>query len=225
MRSPSMNIGLVSSQTFGTDPLQNRPTWGWSQERCLDLKLIEESLWKNSKDNTRTAKIWLTWRKCGSLDVIVVCLGVRKSWSSKSHSLHKDVGGGAVKNDVRNSLARIPLRWMVRQCFILETGILFHREPLKTIGMDPSSLWPVVKSRPPPLSPFSMAKSPVSTVGTDNTLADLKRLVNEEEEELRDALSPINDMLKISPMWWILEVIPQKQRFQKDDDSWTRRLS
>ncbi|KAF9259354.1 hypothetical protein L218DRAFT_874918 [Marasmius fiardii PR-910] len=61
---------------------------------------------------------------------------------------HADVGGGAVENERRNSLARIPLRWMIRQCFLLNTGIMFHREMLKGVGMDPSTLYPRVKRRP-----------------------------------------------------------------------------
>jgi len=53
---------------------------------------------------------------------------------------HCDVGGGAVANGTRNALARIPLRWMIRQCFLAKTGIMFHGERLKTIGLDPNSL-------------------------------------------------------------------------------------
>lgn len=49
--------------------------------------------------------------------------------------------------------------------------------------------------------------------------------VNEEEEDLADALSDKNDMLNISKSWWILEYVPQQIRFQKDDDSWVRKLS
>ncbi|KAH7905545.1 hypothetical protein BJ138DRAFT_1017569 [Hygrophoropsis aurantiaca] len=64
---------------------------------------------------------------------------------------HCDIGGGAVPNGTRHSLARIPLRWMIRQCFIANTGILFHRETFKKIGMDPDTLYPDVQSRPPPI--------------------------------------------------------------------------
>lgn len=49
--------------------------------------------------------------------------------------------------------------------------------------------------------------------------------VNEEEEDLADALSNANDMLDKAKLWWILECIPQKIRFQKDDDSWVKKLS
>ena len=42
-----------------------------------------------------------------------------------------DVGGGAVKNGERHSLARIPLRWMVKECFDANTGIIFDSHMLK----------------------------------------------------------------------------------------------
>lgn len=51
-------------------------------------------------------------------------------------------------NDTRHNLARIPLRWMVRQCFLTETGIMFHSELLSKIGIDPDALYPVTKARP-----------------------------------------------------------------------------
>ncbi|TFK42265.1 hypothetical protein BDQ12DRAFT_645827 [Crucibulum laeve] len=142
---------------------------------------------------------------------------------------HCDVGGGAVRNEIRNNLARISLRWMIRQCFILKTGILFHREMFKQAGLDPDTLYPEVKERPPPVMQFSGEKPsyerPLPSLGTNRKLMEVTDFVSEEEEDLADAMSPINDMLKISKIWWILECIPQKIRFQKDDDSWVRKLS
>ncbi|TFK66192.1 hypothetical protein BDN72DRAFT_871607 [Pluteus cervinus] len=150
---------------------------------------------------------------------------VEEVWFSGCHC---DVGGGAVKNEVRNNLARIPLRWMIRQCFKLNTGIMFHREAFKQVGMDPTTLWPKLMERPPPVtflasSPQSGHISEIST-GTTRTLTE-NGFPNEEEEDYLDATSPVNDMLKISKSWWFLELIPQKVKFQKDDDSWVLKLS
>ncbi|KAI0347618.1 hypothetical protein BDW22DRAFT_4266 [Trametopsis cervina] len=64
---------------------------------------------------------------------------------------HCDVGGGSVSNDTRHNLARIPLRWMIRQCFLAKTGILFHAELLRSVGLDPAMLYPVVQARPTPI--------------------------------------------------------------------------
>ncbi|KXN83327.1 hypothetical protein AN958_01563 [Leucoagaricus sp. SymC.cos] len=143
---------------------------------------------------------------------------------------HCDVGGGAVKNEIRNNLARISLRWMVRECFKLNTGILFDRKMFKFIGMDPDTLWPEVQSRPPPVKEFSGTPPPptrpfLTVVGENGIMEEDSTFVNEEEEELADAKSPINDMLKIAKTWWILELIPQKLRFQKDDDTWSSQIS
>lgn len=56
-------------------------------------------------------------------------------------------------NDTRHNLARIPLRWMIRQCFLANTGIRFHTQLLPNVGLDPASLYPVVAERPPALTP------------------------------------------------------------------------
>ncbi|TFK56426.1 hypothetical protein OE88DRAFT_15839 [Heliocybe sulcata] len=155
---------------------------------------------------------------------------------------HCDIGGGSVSNDTAHSLARIPLRWMVRQCFLASTGILFHGKLLERIGLHPDSLYPVVKPRPPPLSVedsykiFSRLQDaqnardsvsdpdshPAEMVpgGMDIEFGDLGRMANEEEEDLADSLCPLYDELVIAKWWWILEVIPFKHREQKHDASW-----
>ncbi|TVY14982.1 Uncharacterized protein LARI1_G004940 [Lachnellula arida] len=56
---------------------------------------------------------------------------------------HADVGGGAVANEERHMLSRIPLRWMIRQCFETNTGILFSTAALAESGIDIPSVWPV----------------------------------------------------------------------------------
>lgn len=138
-----------------------------------------------------------------------------------------DVGGGAVRNEFRHKLARIPLRWMIRQCFLLKTGIFFHRDLLKVVGLDPDNLYPVVKPRPPPVTKLSATpclEYKMLSSGAGIALVDTSDFISEEEEDLADARSPINDMLKNSKTWWILELIPQNMRYQQDDDSWTQEL-
>ncbi|KAI8981357.1 hypothetical protein BD414DRAFT_443685 [Trametes punicea] len=65
---------------------------------------------------------------------------VKEVWFAGCHC---DVGGGSVSDDTPHTLARIPLRWMIRECFRTNTGIRFHGELLKRIGLDPATLWPV----------------------------------------------------------------------------------
>ncbi|KAJ7841493.1 hypothetical protein B0H14DRAFT_3086748 [Mycena olivaceomarginata] len=156
---------------------------------------------------------------------------------------HCDVGGGSVRNDTRYSLARIPLRWMIRECFKADTGIIFDAQRLQELGLDPATLHPFVMPRPPPLPVRSSDKiesMPPQKGWLRRTLSrkhkveadfpvspeleslHLEKPVHgmEEEEELRDALSPIYDQLHMKPFWWILELIPLKFRYQKRDDVW-----
>lgn len=67
-------------------------------------------------------------------------------------SPQQDVGGGSVQNGERHSLARIPLRWMIREC-LKKSDIIFDKCMLEhEAGMDIGSL-----SKPPnPLSPENL---------------------------------------------------------------------
>ncbi|KIN97166.1 hypothetical protein M404DRAFT_161121, partial [Pisolithus tinctorius Marx 270] len=139
---------------------------------------------------------------------------------------HCDVGGGSVKNGTRHSLARIPLRWMIREIFKTNVGILFHRSMLRHVGMDPSTLYPEVTPRPPAIfeRPFLPEKidsgTPYHDDGVPIQCATKGNFVSEEMEDLKDALSPMYDQLEEAPYWWILEMLPQKQRYQREDDTW-----
>jgi hypothetical protein len=44
--------------------------------------------------------------------------------------------------------------------------------------------------------------------------------MTEEELDLVDALSPIYDQLSQKWFWWILELLPVKQRYQRGDNTW-----
>ncbi|KAL3426797.1 sporulation associated protein [Phlyctema vagabunda] len=64
---------------------------------------------------------------------------------------HADIGGGAVANQERHMLSRIPLRWMIRQCFECDTGILFGTAALAEIGIDVPTVWPIYKKHKKPV--------------------------------------------------------------------------
>ncbi|KAF9460647.1 hypothetical protein BDZ94DRAFT_1311300 [Collybia nuda] len=53
---------------------------------------------------------------------------VEEVWFSGCHS---DVGDDAVPHVTRHSLARIYLRWMIRQCFLTDTGIMFLAKAMR----------------------------------------------------------------------------------------------
>jgi hypothetical protein len=63
---------------------------------------------------------------------------VQEVWFAGCHS---DVGGGAVEDSVRHSLAEISLRWMVKQVVISKCGIKFDATALRTAGLD-TQTWP-----------------------------------------------------------------------------------
>ncbi|GLB38791.1 putative uncharacterized alpha/beta hydrolase domain (DUF2235) [Lyophyllum shimeji] len=157
---------------------------------------------------------------------------------------HCDVGGGSVSNKTRHSLARITLRWMVRECFKTNTGIMFDSQALRGIGLDPTTLYPYVTPRPPPLPVGSEAYQELLKTSTVRRLAALVKKakpdsaatapvsandndgdVDEELEDLRDALSPIYDQLKIKRSWWLLEIIPMKLRYQNGRNEWITYFS
>ncbi|KAF7364572.1 DUF2235 domain-containing protein [Mycena venus] len=148
---------------------------------------------------------------------------------------HCDVGGGSVDNDTTHNLARIPLRWMVRECFKTNSGIMFvYTKGLRNIGLDPDTLYPTVKPRPPALPvgtariqsiPRSPAPVPpqMNSAGSETAPINASNgdvFVTEEEHDLRDALSPIYDQLTLRWFWWILELLPFRQRYQRGDNTW-----
>ncbi len=113
-----------------------------------------------------------------------------------------------MQNDTAHTLARIPLRWMIRECFKMDTGIRFHAELLRRIGLDPVALHPTVRDRPPPLTPDPSHLQSVALPVSQNT---------EEDHEVRDALSPIYDQLDIAWMsWWPLELLPVTRKNKTD---------
>jgi len=153
---------------------------------------------------------------------------------------HCDVGGGSVKNETRYNLARIPLRWMIRQCFLADTGIRFHSSLLSGVGIDHSTLYPVVKPRPDPIF-----EPPVVSTSLDDsiekghersatdisieTLVDPESapiddpFISEEVEDLLDSRAKKYDRLTITKGWWVLEYLPLKQRYQKPDTKWVEK--
>lgn len=118
---------------------------------------------------------------------------------------------------------------MVRECFKTNSGIMFDTEGLRSIGLDPDSLYPLVKPRPPAL-PVGTARiraldvpsSDVQTEPATPTMTIVHK--SEEEHDLADALSPVYDQLTCKWFWWILEIFPIKQRYQRGDNTWVTRL-
>lgn len=120
---------------------------------------------------------------------------------------------------------------MIRECFKTETGIMFSSEAMKTAGIDPAMLYPIVQNRPAPLSAIgaqiqnipSKAELKVMLKEAEeaNSLVQVANVKTEEEHELLDALSPIYDQLSLVwYTWWWLELLPMKQHYQRSDNTW-----
>ena len=136
-------------------------------------------------------------------------------------------------NGERHTLARVPLRWMIRECLKLnDVGIIFDAHMLKhVVGLDLES----IPKAPSPLSGEThhlTSPDPTSQLtGTSitSTLSSPFRWVRdslsrkpsqtdeqakpfvfegEAQEELEDALSPIYDQLKAHTYWKVMEYIP-----------------
>ena len=114
---------------------------------------------------------------------------------------------------------------MIRQCFLAKTGIMFHKDTLPKVGLDPSTLFPEVLPRPPAIfqdrnvhtipvpKPLVVCDDRKAVVYTDGG-----RFVNEAEEDLADALSPMYDQLKLAKYWWILEMTPTRIHYQSSEN-------
>ena len=117
---------------------------------------------------------------------------------------------------------------------MVETGIQFHRDSFKSVGLDPDTLYPFVLDRPQPLKPLPSTVSELrasahKAEATEATLTDQadasvlaeSTFKSEEDEDLADSISPIYDQLKLSPGWWILELLPMRHHVQnREDMSW-----
>ncbi len=144
---------------------------------------------------------------------------------------HADVGGGAVPNKERHKLAQIPLRWMIRQAFECNTGIIFKTKKLAEFGLDVHTLWPEYRSLtapdhgPPPsllekykqvLPPRSIRSAklvPIDKFEKGERFYHLKSHTDEDwtpeqVEDFYDAISTLNDQLVQVWSWWILEAWP-----------------
>jgi hypothetical protein len=161
---------------------------------------------------------------------------------------HADIGGGAVVNESRHMLSRVPLRWMIRQCFECNTGILFNVARLAEQGIDVTNLWPKYRKPTVPTkgpSPALMTKyekktlAPVQRrstflpIGSENntiegapTDADLNYVLpSESDEDHFDAMEEPHDQLVDAKSWWILELWPVKIRvLSGDKEGWEKRV-
>ena len=155
---------------------------------------------------------------------------VEEVWFAGCHS---DVGGGAVKDAVRYSLADISLRWMVKQVILSQCGIKFDATALRRADIDvstisfASSMQPTAELawRKEPETEAASPTSPSSPVEDGSVEYMIRRRKGKGAEAQnwpreQDVLADIHDELKIQRMWWFLELVPMKFTWQEADRTW-----
>lgn len=101
---------------------------------------------------------------------------------------------------------------------------MFKAEALKGVGLDPSRLYPHVLPRPEALLLKQADPDRVAYKNDVVSAVESGVILTEEEEDLADALSPINDQLSLSPVWWLLELLPMRQKCPKRDGTWGTQM-
>ncbi|THU90978.1 hypothetical protein K435DRAFT_759709 [Dendrothele bispora CBS 962.96] len=152
---------------------------------------------------------------------------------------HSDVGGGNVSNDTKQSLANIPLRWMVQQVMLSQCGIQFDTAALTRlniplwVGPSPATGTSMFSEEPKPIPSSSedsgseadkevrtsngqVVKEKVVLSGKENTPAP----TTPPSLDQLDATMPLHDALVSQKLWWILEVLPLKYQWQDAEGKW-----
>ncbi|KAF8064175.1 hypothetical protein FPV67DRAFT_1420072 [Lyophyllum atratum] len=168
---------------------------------------------------------------------------VQEVWFSGCHA---DVGGGSHNNKIQESLSYIPLRWMIKECLLTGTGILFDLQYLRYLGINVQTLADELKDkgldlealgftsdvleqesktgpeRPTILAPHTSTQH---TLSQPNHLRHARHL-SHAISGLRaraDIAAKIFDQLVEARAWWGLEILPMLATYQKADGEWVRK--
>ncbi|TFK61376.1 hypothetical protein BDN72DRAFT_849746 [Pluteus cervinus] len=117
---------------------------------------------------------------------------------------HADVGGGSDPLSIR--LSRISLAWMIKQCTLTQTGILFDPDALQELNIDPINLTIRESNLPLPASK-ALEDNGKATDSGSNSIAQ------SAATNFGYAAAAISDQLIVRPLWWILEVLPLSHSF------------
>ena len=101
---------------------------------------------------------------------------------------------------------------------------MFKADALREVGLDPARLYPHVLQRPGALLLTQADPSRIGYKHGTVSVVEPGVILTEEEEDLADALSPINDQLSLSPVWWLLELLPMRQKCLRKDGTWGTQL-
>jgi hypothetical protein len=150
-------------------------------------------------------------------------------WFSGGHS---DIGGGNYPNSNEVTLADITLRWMVREIVKAQTGILFDNRALQEAGIS-SSCFPVTSFLSTPRHSTALETVQEKSNGLNGvghakingkeTTSSTDAPDENQKQDAKDAVTPINDALKQKPIWWLVEILPFPVSWQDEKGIWRRK--
>ncbi|CUA70407.1 hypothetical protein RSOLAG22IIIB_00770 [Rhizoctonia solani] len=148
---------------------------------------------------------------------------VKEVWFAGCHS---DVGGGNVP-DSQHSLSDITLRWMVRECTMANTKVVWNEPRLRQLQIDISperlQVSKAIAKNAPVLRQSQTAPS------YEKVYAPQLAQFDDKDEAIDAQLSQVHDSLVFkwlwptfitSLLWWILELLPMRQWTQDADGKW-----
>ncbi|KAG6837766.1 hypothetical protein H0H93_001693 [Arthromyces matolae] len=171
---------------------------------------------------------------------------VEEVWFSGCHA---DVGGGSHNNKVQESLSYIPLRWMIKECLLCGTNILFDMEYLRSLGINLNKLARELEEKGLDIDALGFTpevlnkRAPGLSVGGGLLTAHKSTQQNApgiqggihipHAPHISHALSTLKtradimadkfDQLVLNKVWWSLEFIPMLATYQKEDGNWVRK--
>ncbi|KZP00810.1 hypothetical protein CALVIDRAFT_552511 [Calocera viscosa TUFC12733] len=118
---------------------------------------------------------------------------VKEVWFAGGHG---EVGGGNFTDDEPYDPARIPLTWMLRELVLTNTGIEFDMDALKKAQID--------LPEPPEGGRLANGKAEPE----ERPIMPVHYISNLNLRYEGDVKAKISDQLAITPMWWVLELMP-----------------
>lgn len=143
---------------------------------------------------------------------------------------HSDIGGGNYDNADKATLANITLRWMVREVVNSQVGIIFNSQATRDAGFtDEDFLVTSLLASQGQTIDKSLEKSmSTSTNAASDSVKEHPSLSDDTDDDVdkkdeRDMGTSVNDALKKTPMWWLVEMLPFPVSWQDTKGSWHRK--
>ncbi|KEP53038.1 DUF2235 domain protein [Rhizoctonia solani 123E] len=149
---------------------------------------------------------------------------IKEVWFAGGHS---DVGGGNVPDSQPHNLSDITLRWMVRECAMANTKIVWNEPRLRQLQIDISPERLEVSKTITANAPILRESRTIPSY--EKVFAPQLAQFNDKDEAVDAQWSQVHDSLVFkwlwptrvtSLLWWILELLPMKQWTQDADGKW-----